>query len=235
MSLTTSQQSRAVAAWAWLAAHFPGRRRVSLAVVPTTDETPALSAVTAARDSGADGVFLVNAGIGHQKLLRIASGVAQRYAGFFVGVNCLDLRPQDVFCRLPAGVAGVWSRTPDLLPCEPAVVAAIADAYSASAWRGLFFAEVDPAALLGVNKGDVEALGARILQAMAAFEGVPSIITVDSGECYAHEARATLSGMRRAVAGFPWAVVLPRPRLTSRGRAPRPAERRQVVVLMARG
>jgi hypothetical protein len=235
MSLTTSHQSRAVAAWAWLAAHFPGRRRVSLAVVPTTDETPALSVVTAARDSGADGVFLVNAGIGHQKLLRIASGIAQRCAGFFVGVNCLDLRPQDVFCRLTAGVAGVWSRTPGLLPFEPAVVAAIADAYRASAWRGLFFAQIDPAALLGANEANAEALKARILQAMAALERAPTIITVDSGGCYAHGARATLSGLRRAVAGFPWAVVLPRPRTASRGLAPRPAERCQVVVLLARG
>lgn len=60
----------------------------------------------------------------------------------FVGIRCSDLRPQDVFCRLPLGVRGVWTagfsaKTDGGKHLEES--AAVEQARRESGWDGLHF------------------------------------------------------------------------------------------------
>jgi hypothetical protein len=127
------------AARARFEACFRGSARVLLAVIPTSEEGQAQDEVRRARQSGFDGVFLVNAGIGYQGLLRICRAVAQRNPDQFVGVNCTDLRPQDVFSRLPEGVHGVWVDYASLSSESTDNAATVLAARHEARWDGLCF------------------------------------------------------------------------------------------------
>jgi hypothetical protein len=118
---------------------FGDRQPVLLSVIPVTADRATLDQVDAARGGGADGVFLVGDGIGHQKVLRAARLAAERHPGFFIGVNCPDLRPQDVFCRLPQGVGGVWASPASMGHNTSEAPAAVDHARRESDWRGLYF------------------------------------------------------------------------------------------------
>ena len=111
-----------------------------ISIVHASDEAEALRRVDSARSGPADGVFLVNRGIGHQKLLRIAARAASMHPDFFIGVKCRDLRPQDVFCRLPQGVLGVWSDQPEAQDANQ-VGNALHQFRHTGGWEGLYFAQ----------------------------------------------------------------------------------------------
>jgi len=125
-------------------ARFGTKRPVILFIVPTSAEDDAVRDAARARADGADGVFLINRRIGHQELLRIAGSLARIHAGWFVGVNCRDLRPQDVFCRLPEGIGGVWTEWPESTGGWPPVVVAMHEARQLRKWNGLYFCGPKP-------------------------------------------------------------------------------------------
>ncbi|KKL85770.1 hypothetical protein LCGC14_1951380, partial [marine sediment metagenome] len=58
--------------------------------------------------SNVDGVFLIGHGIRYKKLFDIYSQVRDVYPYKWIGLNCLDLRPLELFSRIPKGVNGVW-------------------------------------------------------------------------------------------------------------------------------
>jgi len=58
--------------------------------------------------SNVDGVFLIGHGIRYKKLFDIYSQVRDVYPVKWIGLNCLDLRPLEIFSRIPPGVNGVW-------------------------------------------------------------------------------------------------------------------------------
>jgi len=129
------------------ARYFGDRRRVFIPAIHVHDRNQAWRDADTVHHRGADGVFLVNHGIGYQKLLRIARIVAGRHPGWFVGVKCLDLRPQDVFCRLPPEVGGVWTDIPTGTSNRKearAYQTAIKQARRDSNWNGLHFVTVNP-------------------------------------------------------------------------------------------
>jgi predicted TIM-barrel enzyme len=121
---------------------FPGRSRVFLPVVHVRDETQAAENVQIARDAGADGVFLINHGLGHQRLLRIAQEAAERNAKLFVGVNCLDLPAEGVFSRVPRCIRGVWTDNAGICAGDPDAAIRIRAAREQSDWDGLYFGGV---------------------------------------------------------------------------------------------
>jgi uncharacterized protein len=61
-----------------------------------------------ARDAGSDGVFLINHGMADEALLAIHDAVADAHPGWWVGVNCLGLSPEQVFGAVSPTVGGVW-------------------------------------------------------------------------------------------------------------------------------
>jgi predicted TIM-barrel enzyme len=78
-------------------------------------EPQALRNAQLARDAGADGVFLINHGIGSRdnlprwkQLTGIYDHLKSRMPGFWMGINCLDLYPEDAFKCIP-DVGGLWA------------------------------------------------------------------------------------------------------------------------------
>lgn len=87
---------------------FFRRRHAVLPVIHVVSEAQALRNARIAREADADGVFLINHGLPWRDLLRIHAVVERALPGWWIGVNCLDLAPEQVFNEIPASVAGVW-------------------------------------------------------------------------------------------------------------------------------
>jgi len=84
------------------------QRHALLPVIHVASREQALRNAAVARSAACDGIFLINHGIPFQSLLAIHHAVIQECPDWWVGVNCLDLHPSEVFQHLAAEVAGVW-------------------------------------------------------------------------------------------------------------------------------
>ena len=84
-------------------------RHVVLPVIHVESESQALRNAELALDAGSDGLFLINHSIDSETLLKIHASVANCFGDAWIGVNCLDLLPTDVFRRISERVAGVWA------------------------------------------------------------------------------------------------------------------------------
>ncbi len=117
---------------------------VVLPVVHVVSAPQALDNTLIARQAGADGVFLINHDIPYTDLLKAHSHVASAVPDFWIGVNCLDLEPGDVFQHLGPRVAGVWVDNAGIEETADtqAHAHAIESARSASRWTGLYFGGV---------------------------------------------------------------------------------------------
>lgn len=119
-------------------------RHVILPVIHVVNEGQAARNVQISRDAGADGVFLINHGLPWWELLSIQRTVAARHESWWIGVNCLDLPPQDVFRRIDNTVAGVW--VDNALIDEDKTIQpdaeAVNEAKAKAGWNGLYFGGV---------------------------------------------------------------------------------------------
>src|SRR3990170_4969957 len=86
---------------------FP-ERHVILPVIHVSNREQALRNVLVAREAQVDGVFLINHGMSSTELLSIHRAVVAEHGDWWVGVNCLDLSPVEVFECIDETVAGVW-------------------------------------------------------------------------------------------------------------------------------
>lgn len=87
---------------------FPGRHTV-LPVIHVETAGQARRNAMIARDAGADGVFLINHGMADEALLAVHDAVAGAHPGWWVGVNCLGLSPEEAFAAVSPKVCGVWA------------------------------------------------------------------------------------------------------------------------------
>lgn len=87
---------------------FPIRHAL-FPVIHVTSREQALLNTRIARDAGTDGVFLIDHGMAEENLLAIHDAVADAHPGWWVGVNCLELPPEQVFATISAKVTGVWA------------------------------------------------------------------------------------------------------------------------------
>lgn len=92
---------------------FPGRHSV-LPVVHVESLKQAKRNARAARDAGADGIFLINHGMVDKALLDIHAAVTEALPDFWIGVNCLGLSPHQVFLAVSPSVGGVWVDNPGI-------------------------------------------------------------------------------------------------------------------------
>jgi predicted TIM-barrel enzyme len=122
---------------------FP-HRHVILPVIHVASEDQALRNAEVAWDAGCDGIFLINHGMGHRELLAIQAAVAARAPGRWIGVNCLDLDPDEAFSVLDGRVHGLWvdNAMVDERSSDQPKAEAIARARQASGWGGLYFGGV---------------------------------------------------------------------------------------------
>lgn len=177
---------------------FPGRSRVFLPIIQACDQLQAVENASTARAAGADGIFLVNRGIGHQHLLRIARQVAEQNPDFFVGVNCLDLPAEAVFSRLPRCIRGVWTGAADTTGSVCDAGPRIRAARDQSNWCGVHFAT---AVVSGRLPDDSVARAAR---AAADYGDVVIVRASQVGETPSID---QVEGVRRAIGACPLAVA----------------------------
>ncbi|MEM7343973.1 MAG: BtpA/SgcQ family protein [Chloroflexota bacterium] len=119
-------------------------RHTLLPVIHVESEEQALRNAEIACQQGCDGVFLINHGFGYDKLLEIHDVVTQAFPDWWVGVNCLDLPPHQIFGKLSQHVAGVWVDNAgiDEQTVEQRQAETIEVARRASGWNGLYFGGV---------------------------------------------------------------------------------------------
>ncbi len=181
--------------------YFGDKGLAFLPAVLAADEGEALRHVDYARHAGADGVFLVSHGIGHLQLLRIAGKAVVQHPDYFIGVNCRDLRPQDIFCRLPDGVRGVWSDNPGLERGAGDAMATTRQARLDAGWLGLYFGGI------ALNEA---ALETGLKTAVRAIESI-DVLTLGGpthGEALSANA---IRAVREAVGSHPIALASAEP------------------------
>lgn len=122
---------------------FP-QRHVVLPVVHVESEHQARRNTDLARQAGADGVFLINHFSDCEDLLAIHRRVSEDHPDWWIGVNCLDLDPPEVFELVTDGVAGIWvddAGVDEREHGQPLAEQATA-ARERSGWKGLYFGGV---------------------------------------------------------------------------------------------
>lgn len=119
-------------------------RHAVLPVVHVTNAEQALRNTRIANRAGADGVFLIGHGLAWDRLLAIHDVVADDLEGWWIGVNCLDLAPAEVFARISPRVSGVWVDDAGIREDRPQQTAAeaLARARAASGSTALYFGGV---------------------------------------------------------------------------------------------
>ncbi|MBY0230587.1 MAG: hypothetical protein K2W96_14980, partial [Gemmataceae bacterium] len=120
-----------------------GDARAVLPIIHVAGRDQALRNTDTARAGGADGAFLISHGsVSDDALLDICRAVREAQPGFWLGVNCLSLRPEELFARLPAGLRGVWSDQAGIDETTDAQPAAARITDARASWDGLYFGGV---------------------------------------------------------------------------------------------
>ncbi len=83
-------------------------RKVVLPVIHVESEGQAMENAFIAFEAGADGIFLINHDYDCGHLLKVFQAVRDKFPGWWVGLNCLDLYPDEVFDVIGNDVNGVW-------------------------------------------------------------------------------------------------------------------------------
>ena len=119
-------------------------RHVILPVIHAASQQQAFRNAKIARDANVDGVFLINHGMSYTELLSIHRAVVAEHRDWWVGVNCLDLSPIDVFRCIDDTVRGVW--VDNAMIDENAVVQPeaerVLETRRETGWSGLYFGGV---------------------------------------------------------------------------------------------
>lgn len=125
-------------------ARFGTQNPIVLPVIHVETADQALRNAEIAQKADCAGVFLINHSIGWRKLLEIAHNVNVAFPKLWLGVNCLDLAPEEVFNRVNHTISGIWVDNAKVLEHASLQDAAdrILEARHASGWQGLYFGGV---------------------------------------------------------------------------------------------
>jgi hypothetical protein len=115
-----------------------------LPVIHVEWQDQALRNARIARQAGCDGVFLINHAGDHNDLLAIHQAVHVEFPDWWIGVNCLDLQPLQVFDVVNERVAGIWVDNAGINEEaeEQEFAEKVATARTKSGWPGLYFGGV---------------------------------------------------------------------------------------------
>ncbi|MGD2078552.1 MAG: BtpA/SgcQ family protein [Chloroflexota bacterium] len=121
-----------------------GRLPVVLPVIHVESLDQALGNAHIAHQAGCAGVFLISHAGSHTRLLTIHKAIHARFPDWWIGVNCLDLSPWQVFDVVDGSVAGVWVDNAGIDERVAVQEAAerTAEARAKSGWPGLYFGGV---------------------------------------------------------------------------------------------
>lgn len=120
------------------------RLPVILPVIHVESLDQALQNARIARAAGCDGLFLINHRDSYADLLAIHGAVHAEYPDWWIGVNCLDIAPWQVFDVIDQRVAGVWVDNAGIDEAAESQDFAerVARARENSSWPGLYFGGV---------------------------------------------------------------------------------------------
>jgi len=120
------------------------RQPAILPVIHVESLDQALHNAGIARQAGCDGVFLINHAGGWADLLTIHSAIHARFPDWWIGVNCLDLTPWQVFEVIDQRVDGVWVDNAGINEAAESQYFAerVVEARVKSGWSGLYFGGV---------------------------------------------------------------------------------------------
>src|ERR1039457_5564190 len=88
--------------------HFPNLAHVVLPVIHVETLDQALRNAAIAKAAGCGGGFLINHYIRSPQFLPMVRRVLDEFPGWWLGVNCLDLEPEEAVARVDPRVAGIW-------------------------------------------------------------------------------------------------------------------------------
>jgi predicted TIM-barrel enzyme len=178
---------------------FP-QRHVVLPVIHVESTDQALRNASIARGAGCAGVFLINHDMPFTELLDIHQSVSSEFPGWWIGVNLLDLPPEEVFRELGEEVSGVWvdnARIDERY--EPQAEAEMIEAARVkSGWSGLYFGGV---AFKYQRPVQDLARAARL-----AMDYMDVVTTSGPGTGQAAP-RQKIQAMRQALGDFPLAIA----------------------------
>jgi len=117
---------------------------VILPVIHVETETQAIRNAKMAFKEGCDGIFLINHGKPYSLLLEIHSTVVKEFPDWWVGVNCLGVKPENVFSNINNSVKGVWVDNAKINEKRKIQTDAIKIQLNQnnSGWKGLYFGGV---------------------------------------------------------------------------------------------
>jgi hypothetical protein len=117
---------------------------VILPVIHVESLDQALRNTHIARQQKCDGVFLINHGLPHTALLDIHHKLFKEFPDWWIGINCLDLYPWELFDMITDEVAGVWADNAyiDERAEHQQDAESISAARQKSGWGGLYFGGV---------------------------------------------------------------------------------------------
>jgi len=176
------------------------RRHVVLPVVHVESEHQARRNTDLARQAGADGVFLINHFSGCEDLLAIHHKIYEDHPDWWIGVNCLDLDPPEVFQAVDERVSGIWVDHAgiDERADEQPLAEEASAARERSGWTGLYFGGV---AFKYQRPVEDLARAARL-----AVRDMDVVTTGGPGTGIA-AAREKIVAMKEAAGGFPLAIA----------------------------
>jgi hypothetical protein len=175
-------------------------KHVILPVIHVESTDQALRNVRIARESGGDGVFLINHGISAERLLEIFASVHAVHADWWIGLNCLDLQPADAFRAVPPEVGGIWADNAGINEHTEEQPAAeeVVSGRRHSGWQGLYFGGV-----AFKYQRHVEHLAAA---ARIATRYMDVVTTSGPGTGQAAH-RDKIATMKQAICDFPLAIA----------------------------
>ncbi len=178
---------------------FP-QPHVVLPVIHVESEEQALRNAQIARDADADGIFLINHMGLCEELLAIHHRLYQEFPDWWIGVNCLDLDPPEVFELVTGEVVGIWADDAgiDERTGEQPLAEEAAAARERSGWEGLYFGGV---AFKYQRPVEDLARAARIAV------GYMDVVTTSGPATGEAAPRAKIVAMKEAVGDFPLAIA----------------------------
>jgi len=175
-------------------------RHVVLPVIHVESREQTLRNAEIARRQRCDGVFLINHEIPYTTLLEIHHWVYEAFPDWWIGVNCLDLDPSEVFEKLTDQVAGVWvdnAMIDERVECQ-VMAEKITEARAKSGWCGLYFGGVAFKYQRPVND---------VREAARIAAGYMDVVTTSGPATGQAAAPDKIRAMKEALGAFPLAIA----------------------------
>jgi len=121
---------------------------VVLPVVHVVNKEQTIKNITTAQEGQSDGVFLINHEISGARLFEIYESIINMFPNFWIGINCLGLKPvevfNEVFRRGLFNLSGLWVDNAMIneYSTEQPDAESINKLRQESAWNGLYFGGV---------------------------------------------------------------------------------------------